>query len=328
MDTKERSSHLLGTFGIVGEVFKIIRSQVKVLGIITLVSILPPVLITLANIWLALYVRLMIDNDESEISWDAIIFNAICYSVCDWSRGARGFGNIITLVSILPPVLITLANIWLALYVRLMIDNDESEISWGLYILNWTEFLVVEVVWITFFYMGLMPSIAAVVYNVAGVYKGEQGITVESLPAVWKRMLITCMWHFLMSLVIVVGFGFIQMLSYLMLFVIPFAIGLAVLGGLGIYVTMLWHLASVMEEEYYGLAGLKRSRRLIHGKRLTAWGLLMFFIVFVGLFNFAAVVGNYYSVSFGVSLLYTVGYVVFASGITLMWEVTQSVLYG
>ncbi|GLJ55732.1 hypothetical protein SUGI_1197060 [Cryptomeria japonica] len=269
MDTKEKSLHLLGMFGIVGKVFKIIHSQFKVLGIITLVSILPPILITLANIWMALYVRSMIYN-----------------------KGA--------------------------------------EFSFGLYVLNWTEFLVVEVVWITFFYVGLMPSIAAVVYTVAGVYKGEQEISVESLPAVWKRMVITCMWHFLASVVIVVGFGFIQMLSFFMPLVIPFAIGLALFGSLGMYVTMLWHLAtvvSVMEEEYYGFAGLRRSRRLIHGKHVTAWGLLMFLIVFVGLFNFGAVVGNYYSVNFGVSLLYTVGYVVLACVITLMWEVTQSVLY-
>ncbi|GLJ55734.1 hypothetical protein SUGI_1197080 [Cryptomeria japonica] len=269
MDTKEKSLHLLGTFGIVGEVFKIIHSQFKVLGIITLVSILPP-------------------------------------------------------------VLITLANILLASYVRSMIYYEKSDFETGLYILKWTEFLVVEVVWITFFYMGLMPSIAAVVYTVAGVYKGEQGISVESLPAVWKRMLITCMWHFLASLVIVVGFGFVMMLSIWMPLGIPFLIGLVVFGCLGMYVTMVWHMAtvvSVMEEDYYGFAGLKRSQRLIHGKRLTAWGLLMFLIVFVGLFNFAAVVGNYFSVNFWVSLLYTVGYVVFASGITLMWEVTQSVLY-
>ncbi|GLJ55733.1 hypothetical protein SUGI_1197070 [Cryptomeria japonica] len=134
MYTKEKSLHLLGMFGIVGEVFKIIHSQFKVLGIITLVSILPP-------------------------------------------------------------VLITLANILLASYVRLMIDYEESEDAWGLYILNWTEFLIAEVLWITFFYMGLMPSIPTVVYTVASVYKGEQGISVESLPAVWKRMVITYMWQ-------------------------------------------------------------------------------------------------------------------------------------
>ncbi|GLJ55731.1 hypothetical protein SUGI_1197040 [Cryptomeria japonica] len=269
MDTKEKGLHLLGTFGIVGEVFKILHSQAKVLGIITLVSILPP-------------------------------------------------------------VLITLANIWLTSYVQSMIYEEEGDVRLGLYLLYSTEFIVVEVIWITFFYVGLMPSIAAVVYTVAGVYKGEQGISVESLPAMWKRMLITCMWYFLASLVIVVGFGFVMMLSIWMPLGIPFLIGLVVFGCLGMYVTMVWHMAtvvSVMEEEYYGLAGLKRSRRLIHGKRLTAWGLLIALIVVVGMFNTGAILGSFVSLGFGLSLLYTVGYVVLASVITLMWEVTQSVLY-
>ncbi|GLJ55744.1 hypothetical protein SUGI_1197190 [Cryptomeria japonica] len=179
-----------------------------------------------------------------------------------------------------------------------------------------------------------MPSIGVVGYTVADVYNGEQGNSITSLPAVWKRMLITCLWYFLMNFVIILGCSFVLLLSvmiqYWLLLLVGMVIGLVVFVYLGMYVAIVWQVAnvvSVMEEEYYGWEGMKNSRHLIHGKRTTAWALFVALIVIVGLFNFVAVIGCFCLVGFGAKLLYAIAYVVLACVINLMWEVTQSVLY-
>ncbi|GLJ55742.1 hypothetical protein SUGI_1197170 [Cryptomeria japonica] len=184
----------------------------------------------------------------------------------------------------------------------------------------------------------LLPSIAAAVYTVAALYKGKQensfAAVIMPFPTVWKHMLIPWLWYFIINFAITVTFAFIVWLALITPYWIAFYVAVAivpmVLEGVRIYVEMVWQVTtvvSVMEEGCYGLESIKKSHRLIHGKRITAWALTGVYIENARFFNFVAFVGNSYFLGLGAKMLCGTAYVVLAYVIILMWAVTQSVFY-
>ncbi|PIM98283.1 hypothetical protein CDL12_29239 [Handroanthus impetiginosus] len=94
------------------------------------------------------------------------------------------------------------------------------------------------------------------------------------VPKVWKRLMVTFMWAFIIILaydlvsLLVLIFGYIILLFipvpltvFLILFTIIYLIGF-------FYITIIWQLANVVSvlEEIYGLNAMAKSRALIKGK--------------------------------------------------------------
>ncbi|KAJ8769209.1 hypothetical protein K2173_000984 [Erythroxylum novogranatense] len=141
-----------------------------------------------------------------------------------------------------------------------------------------------------YFFILLILSLlatSAVVYAIACIYTSKPVSfkkVMSAVPKVWKRVLVTFLWSFLLVFV----FNTIAGALFLLWAVIFSNRG----GGIGIviliillvlyiagvvYVAILWHLACVISvlEEIYGIKALKKSRNLIKGKTGAAVGLVI-----------------------------------------------------
>ncbi|GLJ55755.1 hypothetical protein SUGI_1197350 [Cryptomeria japonica] len=283
MDRNAKSIGLLGTFGIVGEAFKIIHFKAKLLGNITLVFILPLVLVNLVF-------GIIVQTHVAEI----------------------------------------------------IFSKTTGELK--LLILQLTELLVLNAVYLLLSYALLMPSMAAVVYTVATVDTGNNkpsfaGV-MKLVPAVWKRMMITSLWYFIISFMISMAFGFAVCFlavgfllfgkSYVIVFYAALIVWFVVLFLVSVYLGIVWKVAtvvSVMEEDYYGLEGMKKSRRLLEGKRATAWVVTISYMVINGLVGHAALKGYMHLEGLWAKIAFGTGCVVMEGLVALMWMLTQSVLY-
>ncbi|KAI3886427.1 hypothetical protein MKX03_036714 [Papaver bracteatum] len=152
-------------------------------------------------------------------------------------------------------------------------------------------FFTLSVLCHIFFLVLSLLSTSAVVYTIACAYTKKK-ITFSKVasvvPTVWKRLLITFLWTFLImflynlfSLLIVflITFtlkpaeGFDSIGTWIMIGIIDiiiYAIGF-------IYISVIWHLASVVSvmEESYGYKAILKSKALIKGK---IWISLVIFI--------------------------------------------------
>ncbi|GLJ55748.1 hypothetical protein SUGI_1197260 [Cryptomeria japonica] len=285
MDRKAKSLKLLGGFGILGEAFKIIRCRPKLLGAITLLSILPLTLINLAQ-------------------------------------------------SLVTP-----------LFLAEMIVSNQTAEQPTMPVLKLMGFLILELVYATFFYAAMMPSMAAVVYTVANVYRGNHNHSfarvVRFVPAVWKHMMKTFLWYFIITFMIGMAFGssvcflaagFIVFgYSYVVVFYVELMAGCVVLFLVSVYVGIVWQMASVlsiMEERCYGLEGMKKSRRLLEGKGTTAWVLTISYLLINELIGHIVVKRNFmHVVGLRLNMTYGIAYVMMACLLGLLGVLTQSVLY-
>lgn len=145
---------------------------------------------------------------------------------------------------------------------------------------EWTYFWLFEAVYFTFFLILSLLSTAAVVYTVACIYTGKEvnfNKVMSVVPKVWKRLMVT----FLCSIVAffaysVVGFSVFVIwavsigntslgVPVLYLILISYLVG-------SVYMTILWHLASVVSvlEESCGYGAMVKSHGLIKGKLCVA----------------------------------------------------------
>ncbi|KAJ8759551.1 hypothetical protein K2173_007175 [Erythroxylum novogranatense] len=121
-------------------------------------------------------------------------------------------------------------------------------------------------------------SIAAVVYTIVCIYTSKSvnfKKAMSVVPKVWKRLLVTFLWCYLLIFVfiIVAGAMFVLWGSIFVDHVGAIAIVILVtllilyLAGL-VYITIAWHLGSVILflEEVYGIKALKKSKNLLKGK--------------------------------------------------------------
>ncbi|XP_024529919.1 uncharacterized protein LOC9660321 [Selaginella moellendorffii] len=123
-------------------------------------------------------------------------------------------------------------------------------------------------------------STAAVVYSVACIYV-DKSVTVAKVlgvvPRVWKRLMVTFLWVFLImfayhvTFIVSVGLLLVALGSVPAL-LLPLLLLLALaFFALQVYLNVIWHLASVITvlEEHYGIAALKKSARVVKGKRMV-----------------------------------------------------------
>ncbi|KAJ8771665.1 hypothetical protein K2173_026842 [Erythroxylum novogranatense] len=121
-------------------------------------------------------------------------------------------------------------------------------------------------------------STAVVVYTIACIYTSKSMTfkkVMSVVPKVWKRLLVTFLWSYLLVFVFIIvavamfvlwGSIFADHVGAIAI-VILVTLLILYLTGL-MYITIVWHLGNVISvlEEVYGIKALKKSRNLLKGK--------------------------------------------------------------
>ncbi|KAI5083713.1 hypothetical protein GOP47_0003456 [Adiantum capillus-veneris] len=148
-------------------------------------------------------------------------------------------------------------------------------------------------------------STAATVYSVACIYT-KRPLTFRKvlcvLPKVWRRLLITFLWAFVFVFFLVGAFLSIVLFVYLVFYplnrivaeflwwLVSFLFAAAIF-----HFTCVFNLASVVSvlEESNGIRALKKSNNLIKGKRIVAYCLYAYYLIFTAAvvvgFDFASI---------------------------------------
>ncbi|XVF68374.1 hypothetical protein PTKIN_Ptkin10aG0200400 [Pterospermum kingtungense] len=143
---------------------------------------------------------------------------------------------------------------------------------------EWALLLTFQFFYLIFLFAFSLLSTAAVVFTVASLYTSKPvsfSSTISAIPKVFKRLFITFSW---VSLLMIVYNGLL--IGFFVLFVIAvdnhdallsffsFIVILVLFLGVHVYITALWHLASVVSvlEPIYGLAAMKKSYELLKGR--------------------------------------------------------------
>ncbi|KAK9293264.1 hypothetical protein L1049_021255 [Liquidambar formosana] len=258
----------------------------------------------------------------------------------------------ITLALILPLSFIFLANIEMSelFYSKFLHRHALPEIVPGTstyYRLSnsisskWTVFwLLFKAAYLTIILILSLLSTAAVVFTIACIYAGKEFTfkkVMSVVPKVWKRLMVTFLWYFLVAfcyniLVIVAfvlwytwtsnaspGIG----LTVFVLLLILYLMGL-------VYMSIIWQLASVVTvlEDSYGIQAMKRSKALVKGKMGVAIGIFLLLNLFFGgtlltfeIFGVYAFEGIIIRMGFGIGCLLLLVWLILI-GLTL-----QTVLY-
>eukprot|EP00250_Pteridium_aquilinum_P027219 c34456_g1_i1 orf=302-1294(-) len=163
---------------------------------------------------------------------------------------------------------------------------------------EWASLLAFFVGYLLFVLAFSLLSTSAIVYSVACIYT-EKSVSYAKVlgvvPTVWKRLLITFLWVF----VIIAAYHGISILTIHLtiinfadistpLFVIVIVLLIIAFVFLHIYISCIWHLASVVSvlEDSYGFFALKRSFNLIKGKQAVAFELFSVYVVLGGAISF------------------------------------------
>ncbi|KAK9110370.1 hypothetical protein Sjap_018430 [Stephania japonica] len=154
--------------------------------------------------------------------------------------------------------------------------------EWIIYVgLNTVFFLTGVVVFCLF-------SVSAIAYTVGCIYISFDATFKQVMRFVisraWTRVMITFLWYFvILAIFNMIGVGvlvigiFVITSSYQLYFfgiIVEVIILILYVSGI-VYIGMIWHTASsisVLENKYYGLNALERSRSLLKGKRLRIQG--------------------------------------------------------
>lgn len=168
---------------------------------------------------------------------------------------------------------------------------------------EWTKLLVFQFFYLIFLFAFSLLSTAAVVFTVASLYTSKPvsfSNTLSAIPGVFKRLFITYLWVSLTMVVYnVIFLCFLVLLIVAIdtqnpvLFVFSVIVVFVLFLVVHVYITALWHLASVVSvlEPIYGFAAMKKSYELLKGKIGLA-----FFMVFGYLVVCAAINGVFGSV--------------------------------
>ncbi|KAI3672811.1 hypothetical protein L6452_38911 [Arctium lappa] len=157
---------------------------------------------------------------------------------------------------------------------------------------EWITFLLFKVAYFTILLVLSLLSTAAVVYTVASIYTGRDftfRTVITIVPKVWKRLMVTflCMfaaffvYNFIAVVVMVIcmvafpynAFGVVLLYVVLLVYAMGF-----------VYLTVIWHLASVVSvlESSYGIKAMAKSKDLIKGNRVVA--IVIFFLLNLSFF--------------------------------------------
>ncbi|KAF1888398.1 hypothetical protein Lal_00039320 [Lupinus albus] len=166
---------------------------------------------------------------------------------------------------------------------------DPSQISH-----EWTILLVFQFCYLIFLFAFSLLSTAAVVFTVASLYTSKAvsfSSTISAIPRVFKRLFMT----FLYVTLLMFAYNFIFVISLFLLIIAIYtdnsslfffsivAILLLFL-VVHVYITALWHLASVVSvlEPVYGYAAMKKSYDLLKGRVKYAAILVCVYLVICG----------------------------------------------
>ncbi|EOA17025.1 hypothetical protein CARUB_v10005259mg [Capsella rubella] len=159
---------------------------------------------------------------------------------------------------------------------------------------EWTILLVFQFSYFIFLFAFSLLSTAAVVFTVASLYTGKPvsfSSTFSAIPLVLKRLFITFLWVsllmlayntvfliFLVTLIVAVDLQKVALAVFSLVLIFVMFLGVHV------YMTALWHLASVVSvlEPVYGLAAMKKSYELLKGKTIMACSMVFIYLVHCG----------------------------------------------
>ncbi|XVF39166.1 hypothetical protein PTKIN_Ptkin01aG0013500 [Pterospermum kingtungense] len=230
MDREQEEMQFIGFFGIYKESFKVMYSWRKIFSYITFSLILPLSFIYLLHM---------------EVS--SLFFSKIRHNEMELDQTRSGTPK----------------------YEKLS-DLVSSE---------WAYFWLFKAAYFTFFLIFALLSTAAVVYTIACIYTARD-LTFKKVmsvvPKVWKRLMVTFLCIFVaMVLYHVVAFFVLIVIIWSIppqasqIGVIAILVIILVLYFVGfLYLTIIWHLASVVSvlEESYGFQAMVKSKNLIKGK--------------------------------------------------------------
>ncbi|KAK8557733.1 hypothetical protein V6N13_008119 [Hibiscus sabdariffa] len=191
-------------------------------------------------------------------------------------RSPKAF-NLITLVLIFPLSFAILAH---SLFTHPILNQLESHplANPAQTRHEWTLLLTFQFFYLIFLFAFSLLSTAAVVFTVASLYTSKAvsfSSTISAIPKVFKRLFITFGWIALLMFVynaMLIAFLFIFFLAVntqrVVFSFLAFVVILVLFLGVHVYITALWHLASVVSvlEPIYGLAAMKKSYELLKGR--------------------------------------------------------------
>ncbi|XP_021284651.1 uncharacterized protein LOC110416854 [Herrania umbratica] len=209
----------------------------------------------------------------------------------------------ITLALILPLTFIYLAHIEVSnLFFRKIIHNEieldhtrsgtpKYEKLSDVVSDKWAYFWLFKAAYFTLFFIFSLLSTSAVVYTIACIYTARELTfrkVMSVVPKVWKRLMVT-------FLSIFVAMFFYHVVFVLILVIWALSIGASNMGfavlvilmilymGGFLYLTIIWHLASVVSvlEEAYGFQAMVKGKNLIKGKLWVA--IVIFFMLNISL---------------------------------------------
>ncbi|KAG5029237.1 hypothetical protein AAZX31_05G120900 [Glycine max] len=170
--------------------------------------------------------------------------------------------------------------------------NDPSQTSH-----EWTLLLLIQFLYLLFLFAFSLLSTAAAVFTVASLYTSKAvsfSSTLSAIPRVFKRLFLTFLW---VTLLMILYNSLILLSLVLMILAIDtdnsLLLFLAILIVLTlflvahVYITALWHLASVVSvlEPVYGLAAMKKSYHLLKGRLRFAAVLVSAYLVACGVIS-------------------------------------------
>ncbi|KAK4564409.1 hypothetical protein RGQ29_006465 [Quercus rubra] len=159
---------------------------------------------------------------------------------------------------------------------------------------QWTLLLLFQFLYLIFLFAFSLLSTAAIVFTVASLYTSKPvsfSSTISAIPSVFKRLFVTFLWVSL--LMVIYNFVFLTFLVLLVVaidtqntFLLVFAVLIIFILFLfvHVYITALWHLASVVSvlEPVYGFSAMKKSYELLKGKTLYAFVLVFVYLAICG----------------------------------------------
>lgn len=257
----------------------------------------------------------------------------------------------ITLSLILPLSFIFLAHIQISNLIFTQIDHNEAALEYTKpgsaredRLLNrlsseWAAFLAFKLAYLLLVLVFSLLSTSAVVYAIACIYTAKEMTFKKILtvvPKVWKRLMVTFFWTFLILLGYNTATGLLMVFLLILFGSSPVGLTLMItliifyLIGM-VYISLVWHLASVISvlEDVYGIAAMKKSKELIKGRTWVAAAIFLIlniaFIAIHLLFSFTVVHGR--PVGAGSKIGYGLLSLILMAGFILIGLVIQTVIY-
>ncbi|XP_010911549.1 uncharacterized protein [Elaeis guineensis] len=259
----------------------------------------------------------------------------------------------IALALVLPLSLLFLAHIYVSHLLFSKIDRSEAALDvappgspsqsaiLSRLSAEWSAFILFKAAYLLALLVLSLLSTSAVVYSVASIYTAKDlsfAKVLAVVPKVWRRLMITFLWAFLLLVAYNTATLFV---AILLVFIfgpdIPGAVAIALVAVLYaaglVWISVVWHVASVVSvlEDACGIEAMRKSRALIRGKTWTAVAIfVMLNLCFVGAelgFRRQVVWGDYFGLGVGSRVGYAVVWLSFLCLVILFALVAQTLVY-